>query len=67
MAPADPVTLADRVAILELLMPFALAGRIPHAAEINQMVPPDDPKTPSTIANRAMIDRIIRRAQELKE
>jgi hypothetical protein len=61
------VTLADRVAILEKLIPFAMAGRIPHAAEINLLLPADDPKIPSTIANRALIDRLIRRARELRE
>jgi hypothetical protein len=67
MAEFDELAPADRVAILEILMPFALAGRIPHAAELNERVPPDDTKNPPTIARRRLIDRIVRQALELKE
>jgi hypothetical protein len=60
------LTLDDKVAILEMLLPFAMAGRMPHTAEINQLVPPDDPGNPSTISRRLFIDRLLRRAHELR-
>ena len=67
MAELDELTPADRIAVLEILMPFALAGRIPHAAEINERLPPDDTSNPPTIARRRMIDRIVRQARDLRE
>ena len=71
------LTLDDKVAILEMLLPFAMAGRMPHTAEINQLVPPDDPGNPSTIKpaplhrspsqTRARAQSLVQRPQERDE